>query len=287
MKNLFFTLCLLLSSYACYGQSVSGPTVVTGNSTYTYTFNSKIGGQGDVGTTCVVSVSNGKQTSSNFGGGVWLETGKKSVSFKVKWDNVTDKGTVSVRTFDGEVAYLNVAITKEQSTPSLPEGCQPLVISGKSIYNSTIAACAIEISDATIHDYSTVSIIGDEYVSLKPNFWAQAGSKVSIKAGGSVRSAATPIPDVLSEEKNANLNQNIPNPFTSTSQVSYFVPEHSQKAYLYIFDYTGNIVSKIAIKEKGYGEIILNKEQFRSNSIYLYSLIIDGKIIDTKKFYTK
>jgi hypothetical protein len=47
-------------------------------------------------------------------------------------------------------------------------------------------------------------------------------------------------------------------------------------------DMYGNEVKKLAITEKGFGKIEANTEKL-ANGIYSYSLVVSGKIIDTKK----
>lgn len=276
MKKIIFISAFLIISIMSFAQSISGPTNVVGNTVQTYTFNSKAGGPSPIGTTCIVSVGNGRCT--NTGEGVWLEEGKKSVNFKVKWDNITGKGEIIVRTLAGEYATYKVNITKDNT-------CSVTTINGQNITSTkNYTGCAIEIQNTNISNNATVSIAGDKYVSIKSSFSAAKGTKVSIRAGSNLKSI------VSAESSDLNvpyLEQNIPNPFNSTTTISYFIPENSRYAYLQIFDYTGKIVHKIDILERGNGAIMLEREKFKANVIYLYSLIIDDRVVDSKKFYVK
>ena len=78
------------------------------------------------------------------------------------------------------------------------------------------------------------------------------------------------------------LKQNNPNPFTENTVVEYALPETVQTANLYIYDMNGKQIEQIALTERGESSVTVNGGQF-SAGMYLYSLIADGKVIDTKR----
>ncbi|HRI22246.1 MAG TPA: tail fiber domain-containing protein, partial [Panacibacter sp.] len=80
----------------------------------------------------------------------------------------------------------------------------------------------------------------------------------------------------------ARLEQNIPNPFSNNSMVKYYLPEKTMQAFLKITDVKGAIIKTISLNAKGSGSISFSNEGLASG-VYYYSLIADGKIIDTKK----
>ena len=80
----------------------------------------------------------------------------------------------------------------------------------------------------------------------------------------------------------AYLNQNIPNPFTENTLISFFLPKNITKAKLIIYDLNGKELYSENIEERGYVEFSLTKGSL-SEGMYLYSLIAENKIIATKR----
>lgn len=78
------------------------------------------------------------------------------------------------------------------------------------------------------------------------------------------------------------LYQNSPNPFTQNTEIKYFIPEKTVSSLLYIFNAQGIIIEKFNIINHGNGSTIINGSMLKAG-LYLYSLIIDGKEIDTKR----
>jgi hypothetical protein len=78
------------------------------------------------------------------------------------------------------------------------------------------------------------------------------------------------------------LGQNIPNPFNERTIIPCNVPENSSRANITIFNMMGNQLKQITITGKGDQKIDVERDLFVPG-IYLYSLVVDGKEIDTKK----
>lgn len=78
------------------------------------------------------------------------------------------------------------------------------------------------------------------------------------------------------------LKQNNPNPFTENTVIEYSLPETVQTANLYIYDMNGKQIEQIALTERSESSITVNGGKL-SAGMYLYSLIADGKVIDTKR----
>ncbi|MCE3278703.1 MAG: hypothetical protein K0S44_894 [Bacteroidetes bacterium] len=90
------------------------------------------------------------------------------------------------------------------------------------------------------------------------------------------------IKDVeLSNMNNIVLNQNVPNPFKEETTISFFIPEDSGYAQIIFTDNLGRILKTVDVNEKGQGQLNVFANDL-SNGIYKYSLIVDGKTIDTK-----
>ncbi|HBI81495.1 MAG TPA: hypothetical protein DDY04_06050 [Bacteroidales bacterium] len=87
------------------------------------------------------------------------------------------------------------------------------------------------------------------------------------------------------EETNSNsatLEQNTPNPFTQKTEIRFFIPEAFSHAMIYIYNMRGMQIKSISIPEKGYGTITINGSDLQAG-MYLYTLIVDGKEVDTKR----
>ena len=78
------------------------------------------------------------------------------------------------------------------------------------------------------------------------------------------------------------LNQNSPNPFTDRTVISYFIPKDVKQAQLMIYDGMGTIIRKFDIYEKGEGNTVFHASDLKKG-VYLYSIVADGKVIDTKR----
>ncbi len=78
------------------------------------------------------------------------------------------------------------------------------------------------------------------------------------------------------------LDQNIPNPFNGSSYISYYIPANAQKAQLVITDISGHTLKTYTLANSGYGKQTISSTELSSGT-YQYSLLIDGKLIDTKK----
>lgn len=86
----------------------------------------------------------------------------------------------------------------------------------------------------------------------------------------------------LSDKNSIVLNQNVPNPFAESTSISYNVPSDFNKAQIIFTAVDGTVIKVVDIKEKGAGNINVFADDL-SHGIYTYSLVIDGKLIDTKK----
>lgn len=84
-------------------------------------------------------------------------------------------------------------------------------------------------------------------------------------------------------ETNApQLEQNQPNPFYNETKIQYYLPSHITKAALLITDVSGKVLKSIPIEGTGFGNISIKaNELFAGN--FNYSLLIDGKVTQTKK----
>lgn len=91
--------------------------------------------------------------------------------------------------------------------------------------------------------------------------------------------------DVTSASATDYLNilyQNTPNPFTHDTEIAYTITPNAQSATIFVYDMTGVQLSQYNITAFGNGSITINANKLYEGT-FLYSLVVDGKLIDTKQ----
>ena len=80
----------------------------------------------------------------------------------------------------------------------------------------------------------------------------------------------------------AFLYQNAPNPFNIATTIRYFLSSEVANASLYIFDLQGRLVNTYPIGGAGEGSVEISASGLQP-AMYLYSLIVNGQEVDTKR----
>ncbi len=81
------------------------------------------------------------------------------------------------------------------------------------------------------------------------------------------------------------LQQNEPNPTNSDTKIKFFTPDHVSKANIFVFDVNGRMVKQYDfINVSGNQEITLQANSLEAG-MYFYTLLIEGREIDTKKMF--
>jgi hypothetical protein len=86
----------------------------------------------------------------------------------------------------------------------------------------------------------------------------------------------------LSDKNTIVLNQNVPNPFAENTVVTFNIPNTFTKAQVFFSTSDGKVINTFDIKEKGEGRLNVFANDL-SSGMYTYTLVVDGKTIDTKK----
>src|SRR5574344_1494185 len=81
---------------------------------------------------------------------------------------------------------------------------------------------------------------------------------------------------------NAFLYQNTPNPFNTTTEIKYLLPEGSTNAYIYVFNLQGNLLLTYNLSDNGFGSVIINGSSLNAG-MYIYSLVVNGQEAETKR----
>lgn len=80
----------------------------------------------------------------------------------------------------------------------------------------------------------------------------------------------------------AVLNEAAPNPFAEQTTISFYIPEKSAKAQMLFYSGNGVLIKSVDIAKRGSGQIYVFANDL-SSGMYTYTLVVDGKVIDTKK----
>lgn len=78
------------------------------------------------------------------------------------------------------------------------------------------------------------------------------------------------------------LHQSVPNPFSDRCVIKCTIPQNTKEASVYFFDYNGRQIQHRIIKDRGDVQLLFDGNGLEAG-IYLYSLVADGVLIDTKR----
>ena len=112
------------------------------------------------------------------------------------------------------------------------------------------------------------------------------GDGVGAGVGGDLQSpvsarSQTAAIDATVSKTHATLYQNTPNPFTAQTEIRFSLPDNAPQAYIYIFDMTGKMQKQIPV-DPSQQSVTINGYELEAD-IYLYSLVVGGQEIDTKR----
>lgn len=127
------------------------------------------------------------------------------------------------------------------------------------------------------------SIIAAQSLKIKELEDKVEGTSTKENKNANLKSASVSIDtEILDVTTNAFLFQNTPNPFTYNTEIKYYLPEGSNNAVLYFFNLQGNLLMTEKISGTGNGSITINGSELNPG-MYVYSLLIDGQEVATKR----
>jgi hypothetical protein len=80
----------------------------------------------------------------------------------------------------------------------------------------------------------------------------------------------------------AVLFQNNPNPFSADTEIKMSVPETTRQAQLIVYNMEGKQLKNFEVTDRGDTSVRIFANDLAAG-IYLYALIVDGKVVDTKR----
>lgn len=78
------------------------------------------------------------------------------------------------------------------------------------------------------------------------------------------------------------LQQNVPNPFAEQTTIDYSLPDSIVKAQMLFYNAQGKLIQSVDLNQRVNGSINVFAQDL-SDGIYTYTIVVDGKIIETKK----
>jgi hypothetical protein len=79
-----------------------------------------------------------------------------------------------------------------------------------------------------------------------------------------------------------SLSQNKPNPWGDETVIDYNIPSNTKTSSIIITDLNGSLKKQFSISKTGSGKITLRSSDL-TPGLYLYSLVLDDNIVDTRK----
>jgi hypothetical protein len=140
-----------------------------------------------------------------------------------------------------------------------------------------------EEEDRYFIDYNAVIPILVEAIKEQQSQIEQLKNNIEGCCKSNLKNAtiSTESNDMLAENI-AQLDQNIPNPFSQETKIGCTIPESSTSAVLYIYNMNGTQLQQHNVNGKGKQTITISGNSL-DPGMYLYALVIDSKEVDTKR----
>ena len=192
------------------------------------------------------------------------------------------------------IKTLAVSASEEEDADTKEEvDTEPMGKMEKQIYSKQHYSLSADELEAIFPDLvyenedGTKSINYVEMVPILVQAIGELSAKVAALEGkdGSVKKVAaktTGINDVDGSVDVLALGQNKPNPFGTSTEIEVSVPESVQSAFVYVYDLQGKKVQQVNLTARGKQTVQLNAADL-TDGMYLYSLIADGKVVETRR----
>jgi hypothetical protein len=181
----------------------------------------------------------------------------------------------------------NTEPTDTTSTVTMTTSGEDDLAKANQIHYGLLAQEVKELYPELVHE-DAAGVMSINYTELIPLLiqavqdLSEQVSALSNSSSASVRKQAPKQQDSTTEAVVATLYQNNPNPFTEATVISYIVPVEAQQASIYIYNMLGEQLGKYDISVFGDGNVTIGANELYAGT-FLYSLVVDGKLIDTKQ----
>lgn len=106
--------------------------------------------------------------------------------------------------------------------------------------------------------------------------------RIRVLEGQLEKSTTSKDEAISSEIEVSTLMQNTPNPFTQMTTIGYELPQTATGATVYVYDMQGKVIRSYENLPGGKGQVQIDGGDLEAG-MYLYTLIANGKEIDTKR----
>lgn len=184
------------------------------------------------------------------------------------------------------IALANTEQSDTASTMTMTTSNEDLAPANK-IHYGLLAQEVKELYPELVHE-DAAGVMSINYTELIPLLiqavqdLSEQVSTLSNSSSASARKQAPKLQDSTTETITAALYQNNPNPFTEVTTISYIVPTEAKQASIYIYNMLGEQLSQYDVSTFGEGNITISANELYAGT-FLYSLVVDGKLIDTKQ----
>lgn len=119
--------------------------------------------------------------------------------------------------------------------------------------------------------------------TVNPSGFCLVGTIKSVSGTGTIANKMSPtsIRDHSSRE-GYSLGMPVPNPCTNKATITYNIPDSKKQTYVSLYNITGIEVAHYNINTTGKGSITVDAASM-PKGLYIYTLFVDGKQIDTQK----
>lgn len=203
-------------------------------------------------------------------------------------DNLMDMNVVQYNYIDVESAIAAASDAPDTATVISSPLSEEATINKEDIHYGLIAQELQKIYPNLVKEgrggYLTINYI--EIVPLLISSIQELKAEVDVLKGSSspIKKAATRSAEEATDIDAVvnTLYQNEPNPFTESTVIRCDISKDVVQADLYIYNMNGDQIAEYAVTERGEASVTIDGGSLNAG-MYLYALIADGKVIDTKR----
>ena len=174
-----------------------------------------------------------------------------------------------------ELAFLVGTATKPAVKDSAGNIVNPAVTYKTFNYNGLFALYA--------KGYQELSNTVDSMRTILASCCTNTTAARNINNGNSTGSSRPLIQTSIElSDKTIFLGNPIPNPWSDYTTINYTIQTNFSSAQITFSTIEGRLIKTVELKEKGEGQLNIYSKEL-NNGIYVYTLTVDNKIIDSKK----
>ena len=139
---------------------------------------------------------------------------------------------------------------------------------------------------AAINAIKELDFTNQQLINQMNLLQARLDACCSVVAPGPGGKGINPNPQSIELKKSESvilkLGDAVPNPFAEHTTISYTLPEEIKQVQIIFYESSGKVLRTVDISTRGNGELTVYAPDL-SSGIYQYSLIADGKLVETKR----